>query len=944
MGFPALPALGILLALLYLAAACSPEPSPPLPVDSSLMTGTLANGLDWYFLPREGGQLHLQLRVAAGSLAEQDSQRGYAHFVEHMAFNGTRHFAPGELVPWLQGHGASISAWTTCDDTIFSIQVPSSDTNLVQKAFLFLQDVAAGYSFDPQEVDKERNVLLEEMRNLPETNLVAAFRWGADYGVRMPGCASPGIRNAAGIDLLGYWQEWYRPDLMSLTLAGTYNSDALIDLIEASLGPEAVPLPLKPQSPMRSVGILPPEQTRVLVEVMQRNSWPWLELFRPLPDLRGSTEAVVLATAEACLMGSLHAHRMARLLDEGILPLLQVGTGLQDNNLQGISPDEVLTVQFAAEDGSTSSANDPLVRFGRYFEELERMRRYGFDETEWAAALRDTEKTLKELYPDEYPDIGLICYNLNRYHAGMTDAAPPLYKRNLALAYLDSMTLQSVNRRAQDWFLQDGLRIVCHMSEKYSDTTEQQVFQVLKAAKSCDIQALEPRKLLAEPLIPPAAAGQIVDEIMHPNSGIREWSLSNGARVLWLKRTDMGNDYFCFGAWGPGGLYALPDELAITGRMVQEAIPQTPMGGMDSSALSRYAAEKEVQLSFYLDELGHGMNGKGSPYELEAFMRLVHGYCTLREFPEQSFTVPKSRALAAVRESPSNAGFLADRVFRDFKARGNKRLMPLTTLLADEAQAGLAGQVWQSSFGDAAGATFMFTGDLDEDELKGLCETWLASLPSSVSLQGQPIAKPQPVRPVQVPLLPHLKDTLQVSGSFVGASFVYLGLEGIARRGNQDDLMTAELARRALEDRLFKTIREELGGTYVPQVSYYSKWDPEPVWGLRAWFSCNPPRRMELLGAVRLVLADFARNGMGDGEFRDMLEDYNQANRTAMSSLEGQAEVLSWMVESGLPLDAHYDSVRQLSLSPEGFRQWCQDNLAPENWVCVMVNPADAVR
>lgn len=947
------------------AAAQVPDTLKPqgelLPPDPRLVRLQLDNGLVWQYQPLEGDTLYLTLQVATGSLMEADNEQGLAHFVEHMAFNGSRHFKAGELWDLQVRQNIYINAWTSYDATTFMVSLPSTDARLLEQALWFLQDVTAGLEFQPAEVDRERGVVLEELRRIkdPATETqTAGLLWGPAFAARKvigtPDC----LKAVTAGQLKDWWSRWYRPEHMNLAIVGNLPLEQLTGLVESHFGPAVLPRPqaVLPVAPSR----FKPHQTGnlALVQAGTNLTVPTLNLFRTDAGLIDGSAEAVRTRVVALVLEQLYLNRWSRLIAQELVTVQSVSCELVLPSQTALTPLHSWTIRFTpAPAGQTTRIQDQVEVVAR---EHRRLASHGFAAAEWQAVQPGLKALVEQTWPESPPSGLALAFQLNRHARGATDAAVPLLKRNLALAVLEELDLASLNQACAGWLAAEDLRLTLELPVPATGPQPvaqavlgQELVSLFEPGAQADPPALPEPAGNTEPAAPPATPGSLLARDIHQRSGVKEFRLSNGSRILWVKPANTSSDRFVFRAWAPGGLNNLSDTLVPAARLAADVAALSPTGGLDSWSLDNFMKGKEMRLSAYIGNVGHGLNGEGSVYELEAFLKLVHARVAASTFADSVTTRVLAEKQHTLKFRAGDARSAADDACLSLAGGADPRVRSLTSQDLEQVTGADAAQVWQTLFGDPAGCTWIFVGLLDEDELAGLAETWLASLPAPATRSQEPAWR-VPEAGVPMRRLPAGTRLPPLKLDYAGAALVQFRADGLVGSGLPDqapaggqartwnDFALAELASQILHDQMFQVLRQEQGGLYAPELDTWETWNPLPFWNLQARFPCDP-RRAEALGRLFLGLVDrLGSSELPADSFREYLDRQANYRRHWQRSLTGQADLLNYAVQTGLALNAPYDAYQQLgALDPAGFRDWCRANLAASRWVQVVVQPGE---
>jgi zinc protease len=864
-----------LLLLLGLPAALGAQnrAAQPLPVDSQVTVGTLSNGLRYYVRANAKPEHRAELRlvVHAGSVLEDDDQQGLAHFVEHMAFNGTRHFEKQQLVNYLESvgmkFGPEVNAYTSFDETVYMLQIPTDTASVVQTAFQILEDWADGLAFDSVEIDKERGVIIEEWRlgrgagaRMRDKQFPIVFQ-GSKYAERLP-IGKPDIIRTFHDDVLTrFYHDWYRPDLMAVVAVGDFDPKAIEGLIRRHFEPLRNPPTERPRptidvpdhtEPLFAIAS-DPEATSTSVSVL------YLQALRDHSTVGAYRQGIV----EDLFSAMLNARFFERS-QQADPPFLGAGAG------QGrfIGAKEVFSLGAAVKDGGTVRGLDALLTEG------ERVARFGFTaaelEREKARMLRrleqayaEREKTESDAYAGEY---------VNNF---LEDEPIPGITAELALTreFLPGITLDDVNRLARAWITPTN-RVVMVSAPQKQDVpvpTEAELSAVFGQVAGKQIAAYADTLGQASlvPVAPKPSA--IVAEQAIPELGVTEWTLANGVRVV-LKPTDFKDDEVLMQAVSPGGTSLVPDDRLMSASFASSIVSVSGAGTFSAVDLQKVLAGKAVRVGPVIGETEEGLRGSASPKDLEALFQLAYLYVTAPRLDSAAFGSLRQRLLAFV----ANRGASPDGNFQDTLqvtlAQGNPRERPLTPAVVQEVDLGNALAFYRDRFADASDFTFYFVGNIDLGTIRPLVEEYLGGLPS--------LRRHETWRDLNIP-----------PPTGVVRKVVHKGLEQKGRTqlvftGPFQDSRAERYALRALGDaleiRLREVLREDLGGVYGVGVGASSSIAPDTTYSVSIGFGADPARIDELVDSTFTVLRAFQSAGPSDSIVHKVQEAQIRERETSL--------------------------------------------------------------
>ena len=869
--------------------------------DSALRTGTLPNGMHYYVRANAtpAKRAAFRLVVNAGSLQEDDDQQGFAHFLEHMAFNGTTHFPGLELLRFVENagmrFGADLNAYTSFDETVYMLTVPTDDQSMLSGAVQVLHDWASGgITIDSAEVVAERGVVLGEWRSRLPDSLGRAIR-DADmralldsdsrYLARMPIGDTAQLARATVEPLRRYYRDWYRPERMAVVAVGDFDAEAMERTIRERFG--AIAAAAAPRTaPAASPAVLKAPRVSVVrsnrvAPVMQ---FVWREPEPPADAgaaIRRALVADILLMEVQQRLSAMHAER-------GSAPYVHavVGRGAVARPF----PLRHLFVMALPDSLERAAA----VALG----EIERIAQHGLPapvlERRKAALRRSLEG--QQLRADVMPSNYYAGVYADHYLTGRSPLASVGQQAEAAARLLAGVTSDDLAAAARFWRERD-LRVLVRFPEfiNVAAPDERRVVALIDSVAKSRTAPHDVRVVAAAPVLErEPAPGKVVEERHHERSGITEWTLSNGARVL-LKPTPNEPDEVLIQAWSPGGFSVVPDPVFFTpARMVARLMTALAGGAGAGAGTVVEGRTADVLRQFELD-IGYGhesMSLAGSPRDLETIFQLMH----------RQFTAPRLDT-AQVRTWQSlgkymGSGTSIDDMLDQVIARGNPRMRPVSTQLAELVKVDDALALYRDRFGDASDFTFTIVGAVTRDEARALVERYVASLPASGRKETpkDPRLRPFISKVVRVdPVLdvPKASTTLVFDGQFAEEPAEYL-----AER-EKLSLLTS-----ILSERLRLRLREELAATYGVGVGNSTYPLPREHYRVRFSFDAAPERRTEVTDELFAALDDIRTNGVTAEELERVrsirarvLETQRQDNRYWMSTI-------ATFQRLGLPLDA----------------------------------------
>jgi zinc protease len=844
--------LACLLLLVCPTVGSGQDLSAPLPLDPSIRAGTLPNGLRFFIRRNErpDDRAFLRLAVKAGSVDEADDQRGLAHVLEHMAFNGTAHFKPGELVAYLESIGAQfgphVNAYTSFDETVYMLNVPTDRSGVLTRGFEALSDFAGGISLIPAEIERERGVVIEEWRGrlgaserMQEPQIRAMFGMSR-YADRLPIGTPESLKTFTPERLRAFYDDHYRPDRMAVIVAGDIDPEEIEKQIAQHFGG------LKARgNTTRATHAIPPHQDTRYVSVSDREaqaSTVSIMVKRPLRELR--TLGDYRRSIVESLMSQMVNARFAEISRQPDAPFLAASVG---GDTLGRTV-EAFSAGARTQDGALERGLTALAQ------ELARVRQHGFGAAELDRAKRSMLAQYERLYNErDKAESAPLADELVR-HFLVNEAAPGIEAElNYVKGFLATITAGEVAALAREYITEANRVVIASAPERTGVTkmTEAALGAALRAGTSAPVtpwdDGVAGRELLAKAPTP----GSVRARREIPEVGVTVLTLSNGVEV-WLKPTDFRNDQISFTSYARGGLTLAPADDFTNAALATGLVGLAGVGGLNPIDLGKLLAGKIAGASPYVSTATHGMTGSATPRDLETSMQLLYLNFTAPNRDLSAFELMKQRLQALLANQAQNPGSVYGERLQCINTSNHYTCK--TPKPEDIAKLN-PDRMWgfyQQLFANAADFTFFFVGAFKVEEVTPLLEKYIASLPS----KGTPTARLGDLR-------------LQFPSASV-REVVYKGQEPrsqtamtfFADTGQQEfESHRAGAGARVLENRLRDILREQLGGTYSVSAGY-SDIAPIPGYGsISVRFGSSPENVEKLQAAVMAEVDRLRREG-----------------------------------------------------------------------------------
>ncbi len=883
---------GLLLCLTSLFAGFADDLKQAVPLDPDVTIKKLDNGLTYYIRKNSKPEQRAQLRLVinAGSILETEQQQGLAHFLEHMAFNGTKNFAKQELVNYLESigmrFGADINAYTSFDETVYMLEMPTDDQELLDKAFQILEDWAHLVTIDPEEVDKERGVVVEEWRRgrgaqmrVMLEQMPVLFK-GSRYAERLPIGKVDVIENAPTEELVKFYRDWYRPDLMAVVAVGDFDVAAvekkIIDHFSKLKNPkkkrERKTYDVPGHAETLYLASTDPELTNASLRIEYKRK---AEPTKTLADVR---RGLVSALYQEMLND-----RLRERLQEANPPY--IFASCSDGSIARTS---TAFRQFAVvpENGFETGLRALLT-------EAERVRRHGFTQGELdrkrAEYLRGLESAYKERDKTEHRQI--ISGYIDHFLEGSPILSPE-QSLNLGKALLPNIKLADVNKASDAWITEENRAILLSAPEKEGLVlpTKDQVLAMIKEIAAGDVPAYDDnasdQPLLAEQPKP----GTVTAEETFAEVGVTKWTLSNGIDV-YLKPTDFKNDEVMLRGVREGGASLVADDDLIPVETATTIMGQSGLGAFDAVQLRKKLAGKLVQVVPFISDAVQGVSAESAPDDLETMFQLVHLYYTAPRFEEAGFHSIKNRWQAIIKNRSSRP----ETVFRDevrkVMYQDHPRHQPYTAERLEAMSLEKSRALYQQLFQDVNGAKFYIIGNFDLVAIKPMVTKYLGSLPSR---SGKPAWRDNGDRRVAA------DKTVIVRKGSEPKALVSLSFHGPTKYEYRRQLPLVVL-NRVLTIRLREIMREDMGGVYNVSVAGGLAEYPIGSFSNRISFSCNPDNVAALVKAADDEVQRLIKEGFEPSYLQKVLETLHREHEVRVKQNGFWLRVLMAFVDDEIP-------------------------------------------
>ncbi|WP_179316990.1 M16 family metallopeptidase [Winogradskyella undariae] len=864
------------------------NPSDPIPTDPNVKTGVLKNGLTYYIQnnPKPENKVELRLVINAGSILEDEDQLGLAHFMEHMSFNGTKNFEKNELVDYLQSigvkFGAHLNAYTSFDETVYILPIPSDDPEKLEKGFQIIEDWAHNALLTDEEIDNERGVVLEEYRlgkgadERMMQEYLPKMMYGSMYAERLPIGTKENLETFKYESLKRFYKDWYRPDLMAVIAVGDIDVATLEEKIKSHFSHIKNP---KNPKPRPSFDL--PNHSETFIAIESDKEAPFANVQLMFKDKVNSKPDLTYADNRKSMVENLFSQMINNRLDE-------IRNGENPPFVYGYSyyGGTYARTKNAFQSFAMTSPTGQLDALKTLLVENERVRQHGFFEGEFNRAKKDLIANMERAYKDrDKMESNRI---VGRYINNFLEQSPMPsmdWRFDFMNSQLPTITLEEVNALIKSYIKEDNRVVILTGPEKedLEPVKEAQVTELLDTVKSMDLKPYEDKAVASSLITNAPTKGSIKDYKTDETLGTTTLTLSNGATVTY-KKTDFKNDEILFDAFSYGGtsLYSVEDYKATSN--ANGGLTEAGVNGFNKVELSKMMSGKIAYVRPSIGTYSEGISGSTTPKDLETLFQLTHLYFTALNKDEKAFKSFAEKQKAFLGNLLSNPQYYFQDKMSEFMYGKSPRYSGFPTAEdMDNADYDLAYKKYQERFADAGDFHFYFVGNINEEKLVELCETYLASLPSTNSKETYNVTDFRPLTGSHQKIIEKGEDP---------KSSVRMTYHGPTDYDEKEAHALKSLAE-VLTIKLVEKLREEEGGVYGAGAGASISNMPYPWYRFTISFPCGPENVDKLIAATLKEVDLLIKEGPTDKDLEKVKKaqilDYKEdlkTNRFWLSQLK----------------------------------------------------------
>ena len=943
--FKSLLVVAFALTLLFTGCTSTNKNSKdiPLPQNPAILSGQLDNGMSYYILQNANplNRISLRLAVKVGSIAEADNESGVAHLIEHMCFNGTEHFEKNSLVDYAESigmdFGAEVNAYTSFEETVYKLEVPADKPDYLEQALLIFHDWASAVTFDPEELEKERGVVLEEWRGRLGLNgrlvdAVLPFELkDSPFVDRLPIGKPEVIQNISRDEVVNFYKKWYQPHNMAVIISGVVDPKVAEWLIKNSM--ESIPAAQEKNILAR--GKVPVQtQKDLLVFADPELTFTQVQIISQDEDNKAcTTQGDLRRTYITNLVNNIFNSRLYEITSTPEAPWLAANAVRYNETNSTVFNG----YYFVPKEGSFSQA------FQTMLDETDRLLLHGITESEFSRA-KESLLTSENQWYEQSPAISSAerVDSLCHYFLGGDIVVADDDYIEIARSIIDSITLDEVNARATDLFEGRGTLCMIYAPEASVDQlpSKDDFISFWENYKSeAELNAYQDNAVEGDLMARPAKKAQIVSTNKIEALKATEYELENGAKII-IRKNELDKGKIVISGLSNGGA-SLVDDSEYPSCIISPLYAfYSGIGGMDISQFQKYISTKALGFDIAVNDTDERISGNSTPDNFEDLLQIIYKFMTEPQFTEQGWSFimynMQQRALA-YNVQPSDVLISRAQELLYGKSIRHTAINPEFVDMLDAAK---AERIFKERFGNASDFTFVISGDVDEEKVLELCQYYLGTIPVEKPLQEE--ARHE-----------KYKKILGITNEVVKKGKEDKGLVLICFGGNlppaadvyetyKDNQLMTEL-KSLIDIKLREIIREDKSGTYGVGVYGGINGYPERNYQIQIEFGCEPAREEELIAEVIATLNKIKAELAAQSDIDKLREQYRRTFEANQNNSNWWVEQLgAILVFKYKPTEAAYDDTFGFKfITADLLKEQANRYLDTKNYICVSLKPED---
>lgn len=903
----------------------------PVPFDKGARMGTLDNGMRYYIRKNAKPENYAEVRLAVntGSITEEDDQQGLAHFVEHMCFNGTKNFPKNELVDYLESigtkFGAHLNAYTSFDETVYMLRVPSDSAEQFETGLQIMEDWAHNVTFEGEEIDKERGVILEERRlrlgartRMMNKTFPITF-YNSQYAKRLPIGTEEILKNFEHDALRRYYKDWYRPELMALVVVGDFEPDEVEKMIKEKFGRIAKSTNPRPRTEFQ---VPDHADTKVAIVTDPEATSSMVSLDFKHPPTRVNTLKDYRSSIVSRLCNVMLDSRLEELINSEDPPFSFAFTGYSG---MVRNKDSYSSAAFVPTGGHMKALralvaeNERASRFGFTGSELERAKRSYLSQLE--QAVKEKDKTDSRRLVNRY-----VYHFLNNSPALSTET-----QYAIAQEFMASINLTETNERFKSWIIDENRVIILNGPDKEGADMPSEA-DVLAVVNSMDKLELEPYEdeVVREPLFSARpAGGKIASQETLENIGVTEITFENGARVI-LKPTDFQAGQLSLSAYSPGGHSNVSDEKYQSSMMASQIIVSSGIGPYDANQMEKFLSDKTIRLRPYISELEEGFRGSSSVKDQEVFLQMLNLYFTAPHKDKTAFDAMMGRQKAFMENMLSDPSNYYNAERSKFMYDNHPRRQFPSMEAMNEVKLDDAFDAYNDRFSDISDFTFIIVGNMDMEAFPALLASYIGSIPAKNREENWKDVG------AKLKLGVHEQKTYKGKEPKSSVNMIYHG----EMEWNLQNRYELNSMVQVLSIMLRESLREEKGGVYGVRVSASPQRIPSQKFSVNISFGCAPENAEDLIETAQKDIKNLQEQGASEKNLQKIKETQRKEIEVGKKQNRYWLSNLRFSYQNELdPSKIGNSSGRIEKLSAEDVRKAAMNYLSGENYMQFLLYP-----
>lgn len=915
----------------------------PLQFNQDVLCGQLDNGMSYYILQNANplNRISLRLAVKVGSIAEAENECGVAHFIEHMCFNGTEHFEKNSLIDYAESigmdFGAEVNAYTSFEETVYKLEVPADNPDYLEKALLIFHDWASAVTFDPEELDKERGVVLEEWRGrlgltgrLVDAVLPFELK-DSPFVDRLPIGKPEVIQNITRDEVVNFYKKWYQPQNMAVVISGVVDPKVAEWLIKNSMGT----IPAAEEKHTLAKGTVPPQtQKDLMVFADPELTFTQVQIISQDEDNKPCvTQGDLRRTYLTNLVNNIFNLRLYEITSDPDSPWL----GANSVRYNETNTTAFNGYYFVPKEGCFAQA------FQTMLDETDRLLLHGITESEFLRA-KESLLTSENQWYEQSPAItstervDSLCHY---FLCGDIVVSDDDYIE-IARSIINSITLDEVNARATDLFEGRGTLCMIYTPESTAAEipTKEEFISFWENYKSAaELEAYEDNAIDGDIMARPDKKAAVVSTNKIEALKSTEYVLENGARII-IRKNELDKGKIVISGLSNGGSSLVKDSEYPSCIISPLYAFYSGIGGMDISQFQKYISTKALGFNIAVNDTDECISGNSTPDNFEDLLQIINLFMTKPQFTEQGWNfVMQNMQQRALAYNVQPTDVLISRV-RELLYGKSIRHTAINPEFVEMLDAAKSERIFKERFGNVSDFSFVISGDVDEEKVLELCQYYIGTIPVDKPLEEEAVHEKYKV-------ISKITNEVVKKGK-EDKGLVYICFGGrlpAAADVNETykDIQLMEQLRSLIEIKLREIIREDKSGTYG--VGVYGGIDgyPERNFQIQIEFGCEPAREEELIAEIITALDNLKKEAPAQSDVDKLRETYRRNFETNQNNSDWWVQQLgAILVFKYMPLEAAYDDNFGFKfITADNLKEQANRYLDTTKYICVSLKPEE---